>query len=349
MIEALRGHALTNLRGLVVVPTRELVNQAYETLVMCSKGSKLKIGTAFGSKTLKGEQEALMRQDLKYDPDAYRLEQMREMDEDEALLNWHDDQYEGPSPLEENPIDIVNDYSSTVDILVCTPGRLVEHLEHTRGFTLDHVQWLVIDEADRLLEDGFQQWVSTIMPALERQDPAKAWQIQIMQEFHLLRKIEVRKVILSATMSRDVSKLKELNLRWPKLVMLQGDRGSSQEGGESDDATTGLRATDEIGLPSTLQEIAIQIKDEENKPLYLIELLGDSLSSSSWGSKEKVHSAAQEPSINDNDGDRMDTDEISDHASISDVTSSSGSPPSDLDSDSDSDISMEDHRTTPKL
>ncbi|KAL8895062.1 MAG: hypothetical protein Q9192_003874 [Flavoplaca navasiana] len=349
MIEALRGHAATNLRGLVVVPTRELVNQAYETLVMCSKGCKLKIGTAFGSKTLKGEQEALMRQDLKYDPDAYRLEQLREMDVDEALLNWDDDQYEGPSPLEENPVDIVNDYSSTVDVLICTPGRLVEHLEHTRGFTLDHVQWLVIDEADRLLEDGFQQWVGTIMPALERQDPPKAWQIPIMQEFRLLRKREVRKVILSATMSRDVSKLKELNLRWPKLVMLQGDRGSKQEGGESDDATTGLRASDEVGLPSTLQEIAIQIKDEEKKPLYLIELLRDFSSSSSWGSKGKARSAAQERSKIDNDGHSMDIDEISDHASISDATSSSGSPSSNLDSDSDSDISMEDPQTTPKL
>ncbi|KAI4266417.1 MAG: hypothetical protein LQ337_008806 [Flavoplaca oasis] len=349
MIEALRGYAVTDLRGLIVVPTRELVNQAYETLVMCSKGSKLKIGTAFGSKTLKGEQEALMRQDLKYDPDAYRLEQTREMDEDEALLNWDEDQYEGPSQLEEKPVDIVNDYSSTVDILVCTPGRLVEHLEHTRGFTLDHVQWLVIDEADRLLEDGFQQWVGTIMPALERQDPPKAWQIPIMQEFHLLRKREVRKVILSATMSRDVSKLKELNLRWPKLVMLQGDRGSKQEGGESDDARIGLRASDEVGLPLTLQEIAIQIKDEENKPLYLIEILRDSSSLSSRGSKGKVHSAAQETSEIDNDGDRMDTDETSDHGSISDATSSSGSPSSNLDSDSDSDISMADHQTAPKL
>ena len=35
---------------------------------------------------------------------------------------------------------------SLVDILICTPGRLVDHLKNTPNFTLPQVEFLVIDE-----------------------------------------------------------------------------------------------------------------------------------------------------------------------------------------------------------
>lgn len=146
MIEALRNKPVTRLRGLVVVPTRELVTQARETLELCSAGSGLKIGTAFGSKALKEEQEALVTRKQRYDPVAYQREQSQVVDEDEELLNWDDDQLDVQSSSEGNLVGYVNDYQSSIDVLVCTPGRLIEHLQHTRGFTLDRVQWLVIDE-----------------------------------------------------------------------------------------------------------------------------------------------------------------------------------------------------------
>lgn len=37
-------------------------------------------------------------------------------------------------------------------ILVCTPGRLVDHLENTKGFSMRALKMLVLDEADRLLD-----------------------------------------------------------------------------------------------------------------------------------------------------------------------------------------------------
>ena len=38
---------------------------------------------------------------------------------------------------------------SKVDILVATPGRLMDHMEKTPGFTLQHLKYLVIDEVSR--------------------------------------------------------------------------------------------------------------------------------------------------------------------------------------------------------
>ena len=39
-----------------------------------------------------------------------------------------------------------------MNILICTPGRLLHHMEQTPGFNADGLQLLVLDEADRILD-----------------------------------------------------------------------------------------------------------------------------------------------------------------------------------------------------
>jgi len=39
------------------------------------------------------------------------------------------------------------------DIVVSTPGRLIDHVRNTPCFTMDGVEVLVLDEADRMLEE----------------------------------------------------------------------------------------------------------------------------------------------------------------------------------------------------
>ena len=46
-----------------------------------------------------------------------------------------------------------------VAILVCTPGRLLDHLKATKCFRRELLRWLVLDEADRLLDMGFEKQV----------------------------------------------------------------------------------------------------------------------------------------------------------------------------------------------
>ncbi|EIW64895.1 DEAD-domain-containing protein [Trametes versicolor FP-101664 SS1] len=59
-----------------------------------------------------------------------------------------------------------------VNLLIATPGRLIDHLEGTKGFVFRNLKCLVIDEADRILEVGFEEQmkkVINILPSEERQ------------------------------------------------------------------------------------------------------------------------------------------------------------------------------------
>jgi hypothetical protein len=48
----------------------------------------------------------------------------------------------------------------------------MDHIQSTPGFTLQHLQFLVIDEADRLLSQRYQDWVLTVLRATQGVPPA---------------------------------------------------------------------------------------------------------------------------------------------------------------------------------
>lgn len=51
-------------------------------------------------------------------------------------------------------------------IIIATPGRLVDHLENTKGFNLRSLKFLVMDEADRILNMDFEQEVDKILKVI---------------------------------------------------------------------------------------------------------------------------------------------------------------------------------------
>lgn len=59
-----------------------------------------------------------------------------------------------------------------VNLLIATPGRLLDHLQNTDGFVFKNLKALIIDEADRILEVGFEdemRQIIKILPAGDRQ------------------------------------------------------------------------------------------------------------------------------------------------------------------------------------
>jgi ATP-dependent RNA helicase DDX47/RRP3 len=78
-------------------------------------------------------------------------------------------------------------------LLICTPGRLVDHLKDTKGFSLRNVQFLVLDEADRMLSMDFEQELHTLLDAIPSTDR--------------------QTLLFSATMTSQVQKLQRVSLR----------------------------------------------------------------------------------------------------------------------------------------
>ncbi|KAI9145086.1 P-loop containing nucleoside triphosphate hydrolase protein [Paraphysoderma sedebokerense] len=56
-----------------------------------------------------------------------------------------------------------------VNVLIATPGRLLDHLQNTKGFIFKNLQSLVIDEADRILEIGFEEEMKQIIQILPKE------------------------------------------------------------------------------------------------------------------------------------------------------------------------------------
>ncbi|KAI9771631.1 MAG: ribosomal RNA processing protein [Geoglossum simile] len=54
-------------------------------------------------------------------------------------------------------------------VVVATPGRLLDHLENTKGFSLRNLKYLVMDEADRLLDTDFGPIFDKILKTLPRE------------------------------------------------------------------------------------------------------------------------------------------------------------------------------------
>ncbi|KAI5168000.1 ATP-dependent RNA helicase DDX10/DBP4 [Nematocida sp. AWRm79] len=55
-----------------------------------------------------------------------------------------------------------------LNVVVCTPGRLLDHLERGWNFNGDNLECLVIDEADKLMEMGFKETVESILEYMSK-------------------------------------------------------------------------------------------------------------------------------------------------------------------------------------
>ncbi len=182
--------------------------------------------------------------------------------------------------------------SSTVDVLVCTPGRLMDHLEKTPGFTLQHLRFLVIDEADRLVNQSYQNWIRRVVKAasagpeqlaknrgskfdLGELDPVTwrrdvdvgevAYCDQAPIDISVCRPVQLRKLLFSATLTKDPRKLASLGLVNPKHFDAHHLQARSSENANVTNQTS-------YSLPERLSEFTVECSAEQ-KPLVLLSYL----------------------------------------------------------------------------
>ncbi|XP_056015309.1 uncharacterized protein LOC125673679 isoform X2 [Ostrea edulis] len=93
-----------------------------------------------------------------------------------------------------------------INILVATPGRLLDHLQNTPNFMYKNLQCLIIDEADRILEIGFEEEMKQIMKLLPKRRQT---------------------MLFSATQTRKVEDLSRISLKKEPLYIGVDDRKDS--------------------------------------------------------------------------------------------------------------------------
>jgi ATP-dependent RNA helicase DDX10/DBP4 len=89
-----------------------------------------------------------------------------------------------------------------MNILVCTPGRLLQHMDETPGFDASQLLLLVLDEADRILDMGFSVTLNAIVANIPRQRQT---------------------LLFSATQTKSVKDLARLSLKDPEYVSVHAE------------------------------------------------------------------------------------------------------------------------------
>lgn len=119
-----------------------------------------------------------------------------------------------------------------INILVATPGRLLDHLENTESLDVSRVRWVVLDEGDRLMELGFEETIGSILGILEKKSklPKKGEEAAGWKSEAGLPRRRVS-MLCSATMKTNVQRLGDISLKEALYIKAEegydnADRGS---------------------------------------------------------------------------------------------------------------------------
>ncbi|PIA27449.1 hypothetical protein AQUCO_07700010v1 [Aquilegia coerulea] len=94
-------------------------------------------------------------------------------------------------------VEVEKESVNDLNILVCTPGRLLQHMDETQNFDCSQLQILVLDEADRILDVGFKQALNAIISQLPKKRQT---------------------LLFSATQTKSIQDLARLSLKDPEYI-----------------------------------------------------------------------------------------------------------------------------------
>ncbi|XP_052859721.1 probable ATP-dependent RNA helicase Dbp73D [Anopheles cruzii] len=169
------------------------------------------------------------------------------------------------------------------DIVVTTAGRLVEHLHSTAGFTLRHLRFLVIDEADRVMNQIQNDWLYHLNKHVKQEsdDYLLGRTVGQLSQTELFdRPRQPHKLLFSATLSRDPEKLQTFKLFHPKLFTAVRDSveqtttsaGSSEKFGAQNALLRRGKFIGQYTTPAELRELVCYTQFRI-KPLTLFALI----------------------------------------------------------------------------
>lgn len=136
-------------------------------------------------------------------------------------------------------------------IVVATPGRLLDHIQNTASFDTSKCRWLVLDEADTLMDLGFEETIRGILKGLDgRRSLAIHASQQIANQTTAWDWNAPRRTVLcSATVRNDVKSLAGVVLRDPVMVQIE----------QSEDSDAVLTSEPRLGMPKQLSHKYVMV------------------------------------------------------------------------------------------
>lgn len=182
-----------------------------------------------------------------------------------------------------------------IDIVVATPGRLVDHIQKTRGFNLDQLRYLVLDECDRIMEHIKQNWLEILNQALfANRRLITNENLNVHNLFVNKEKLlPFQKILLSATLTRNPEKLEQVKLFQPLYFSVGAEKlliderviekqsakmKKLQPDVEKMDVTPAVQEAKnpneptEVNIPTELKEMYVSLVLQQ-KPLTAIHLI----------------------------------------------------------------------------
>ena len=88
-----------------------------------------------------------------------------------------------------------------MQIIIATPGRLLDHIENKSGFSarLMKLKMLILDEADHLLDLGFRKDMEKIVDCLPRQRQSLLFTSTLPKEVYIFLSIHLPEVYSEIT------------------------------------------------------------------------------------------------------------------------------------------------------
>jgi ATP-dependent RNA helicase DDX31/DBP7 len=152
-----------------------------------------------------------------------------------------------------------------INILVATPGRLLDHLKTTEAFEVGNLRWLVLDEADNLLHLGFEETLKEILFILNEKGMSSTQKGQRMRLNGW--PFERQTILCSATIEGGVETLAQTSLRKP-IFLRAGKEVKENASTEvvNEESGTG----DAVSIPQQLKQFYVLSPAK----LRLVNLLG---------------------------------------------------------------------------
>ncbi|XP_010172970.1 ATP-dependent RNA helicase DDX51, partial [Antrostomus carolinensis] len=169
----------------------------------------------------------------------------------------------------------VTGYCSLADIIVATPGRLTDHISQTPGFSLTQLRFLIVDEADRMIDDMHQNCLNQIVKAAFQVDDTGSSMLfqrtkpgPVTAASSCYPQIPLQKLLFSATLTQDPEKLQQLDLFQPRLfTSVYSEKKILGDGTETEQDTD-----KKYTLPEGLSQCYVPC-DLNSKPLLLLHFM----------------------------------------------------------------------------